>query len=85
MKHEFNLTNESLGTMSFNEVANLLYIEPQKLLQSIYNELTDSGIPDYIAIPAAKKAFILTRDAVSETLQKLIANQVDISEWGGLE
>ncbi len=85
MKHEFNLTNESLDTMSFNEVANLLYIEPQELLQSIYNELTDSGIPDYIATPAAKKAFILTRDAVNETLQKLIANQVDISEWGGLE
>ncbi|MEB6378762.1 hypothetical protein MXM41_07425 [Leclercia adecarboxylata] len=85
MKHEFNLTNASLDTLSFNEVANLLYIEPQELLQSIYNELTDSGIPDYIAIPSAKKAFILTRDAVSETLKKLIANQVDVSEWGGLE
>ena len=85
MKQEFNITNASLDALSFNESVNLLYIEPQELLQSIYNELTDAGIPDSIAIPAAKKAFNLTRDTVSETLLKIIANQVDVSEWGGLE
>lgn len=82
MQTECNLTNASLDTMSFTQSVNLLYIEPQELLQSIYNELTDAGIPDIIAIPAAKKAFTLTRDSVTETLQKLIAGQADISEWG---
>jgi len=84
MKQEFNITNQTLDTMSFNETVNVLYLEPQELLQSIYNELTDAGIPDVIAIPAAKKAFNLTRDAVSETLLKIIANPVDVSEWGGV-
>lgn len=84
MKQEFNITNQTLDTMSFNETLLSLYCEPQELLQSIFNELTDAGIPPYIAIPAAKKAFNLTRDAVSETLLKIIANPVDVSEWGGV-
>lgn len=78
----FDLTNASLDTLSFTDALNLLYIEPVELLQSIYNEMTDAGITDVIAIPATKKAFLLTRDAVTDTLQKLIAGQADISEWG---
>lgn len=82
MKQEFNITNQTLDTMSFNETVNVLYLEPQELLQSIYNELTDAGIPSSIATPAAKKAFNLTRDAVTDTILKIIANQVNVSEWG---
>ncbi len=84
MKQEFNITNHALDTMSFNQTISVLFLEPHEILQSIYNELTDAGIPDVIAIPAAKKAFNLTRDAVSETLLKIIANPVDVSEWGGV-
>ncbi|MBS6015046.1 MAG: hypothetical protein KIB48_12585 [Enterobacter cloacae] len=78
----FDLTNASLDTLSFTDAVNLLYVEPVELLQSIYNEMTDAGVPDVIAIPATKKAFLLTRDCVTDTLQKVIANQADISEWG---
>ncbi|HGH4642017.1 TPA: hypothetical protein ACJIWV_003847 [Enterobacter asburiae] len=78
----FDLTNASLDTLSFTDAVNLLYVEPVELLQSIYNEMAVAGIPDAIAIPATKKAFLLTRDAVTDTLQKLIAGQADISEWG---
>lgn len=85
MKQEFNITNQTLDTMSFNETLNVLYLEPQELLQSIYNELTDAGIPSSIAIPAAKKAFSLTRDSVTDTLLKIISHKVDVSEWGGME
>lgn len=85
MKQQFNITNQTLDTMSFNETVNVLYLEPQELLQSIYNELTDAGIPSSIAIPAAKKAFNLTRDAVTDTILKIIDNQADVSGWGGVE
>ncbi|MBD1404584.1 hypothetical protein N4Q63_15590 [Leclercia adecarboxylata] len=85
MKQEFNITNQTLDTMSFNETINVLYLSPEELLQSIYNELTDAGIPSSIALPATKKAFNLTRDAVTDTILKIIANQVDVSGWGGLE
>lgn len=78
----FDLTNASLDTLSFTDAVNLLYVAPVELLQSIYNEMTDAGVPDVIAIPATKKAFMLTRGAVTDTLQKMIAGQADISEWG---
>ena len=78
----FDLTNASLDTLSFTKSVELLYIEPDELLQQIYNELSDAGIPDAIAILATKKAFMLTRDTVTDTLQRLIKGQADISEWG---
>ena len=79
---KFDLTNASLDNMSFTQSIECLYIDPVEMLQSIYNELTDAGIPDFIAIPAAKKAFTLTRDSVTETLRKILDNQASIDEWG---
>jgi len=78
------MTNEQLNldNISIAEAVQALYLDPHETLQDIYNKLTDAGIPDCIAIPATKKAFEITRNVVTQTLQRAIENQVNVDGWG---
>ncbi len=76
------MQNFSLDTVPFTEALELLYLRPEELLQGIYNDLIDQGLPDWVARQAAKKAFDITRSEVTKTLGHVIANAVPVDEWG---
>lgn len=81
-QEKITIESLSLDNVSFNEGIRILYTEPQELLQVIYNDLTDAGTPGFIAVPASKKAFNLTRGTVTEALRQILDNPTSVDEWG---
>nr|EEE1919483.1 hypothetical protein [Salmonella enterica subsp. diarizonae] len=77
----YNPDNFDLDSVPFTVAVNAIFLEPQKLLQSIYKQLCNAGIPPYIAQQAAKKSITTTRNAIVDTLSLVLANQTDVESW----
>lgn len=71
----------NLDTVPFTGAVNTIFLEPEELLQGIYNELIDKGIPDFIALPATKKSVEISRAEIIKTLKRVFDNTTDVSAW----
>ncbi|NDO82107.1 hypothetical protein CJP72_15445 [Citrobacter sp. NCU1] len=71
----------NLDTVPFTDAVNIIFLEPEELLQGIYNELIDKGIPDFIALPATKKSVEISRAEIIKTLKRVFDNTTDVSAW----
>ncbi|WP_333501813.1 hypothetical protein [Kluyvera genomosp. 2] len=77
----YNPTNFDLDSVPFTTAVNAIFLEPEALLQEIYNSLCKAGIPPYIAQQAAKKSITTTRNAIVDTLSLVLANQTEVESW----
>lgn len=76
-----NLETFNLDTVPFTDAVNVIFLESEELLQGIYNELIDKGIPAFIALPAARKSVEISRAEIIKTLKHVFDNTTDVSAW----